>query len=443
MASRARCAAAVVMVCLFVLAGVGAGSAYAHPFGDPQTVRITADGAHVTTIWSAPADDVVLLGGVLGALPGRREIVFDADPGGVPEPVSSSDAELIASSPDVHAYIEERLVVRQDGQPCQPEVSLQDLAGEGAQVVFTCPRRVTTVDIEITLLTDLHPGYRTVALSQGASEPGRTLYTAQSTVHSWTFGTSKRSEVYWSGRELEQHLTRAFDSGVVVPVALLVATVVGAFHGLAPGHGKTLTAAYLVGAGARRRQAVGLAVLVAGMHTFSVLTLGLLWWIFADSGAISVSAATRWAQLVAAVAVLAVGVVITKRRWRQRHVPHHHHHHAATDTPPWSRTGLIGIASVGGLVPSPSAFLVLISGLLTGRAGLAIGMVAMFGFGLAITILAAGLLTLVGRDRLLDRGFGRFRWNRALAYAPLTAAGAVVVGGFALGVMAVMQLLSS
>lgn len=54
-------------------------------------------------------------------------------------------------------------------------------------------------------------------------------------------------------------------------------------------------------------------------------------------------------------------------------------------------------------MPSPSAFLVLLTGLLTGKVGNALAMVAAFGAGMALTLTGVGLIVLRGRDALLDR----------------------------------------
>ena len=59
-------------------------------------------------------------------------------------------------------------------------------------------------------------------------------------------------------------------------VALLLAFGFGAIHALGPGHGKTLMAAYLVGAGGKVRHAIGVGGSVAVMHTASVLALGFV-----------------------------------------------------------------------------------------------------------------------------------------------------------------------
>ncbi|WP_129668629.1 hypothetical protein [Phytoactinopolyspora endophytica] len=258
---------------------------------------------------------------------------------------------------------------------------------------------------------------------------------------------------------LDAAMVRAFDTALA-PVAVLIAVGVGAAHALRPGHGKTMVAAYLLGEHGRRRHAVALAAIVAAMHTASVLALGLLWWLTAGRDAVSIDAVTTWGQLLVAVVVLALGVVISRRRWRAFHLRrprvhhghghgdghghesghghHHEHHHGpASGVAPWSRAGLAGIASVGALVPSPAAFLVLISGLLTGQAWLALVMVVVFGLGLGTTVLVTGLVVLAGRDWLDERA-GRHRWLGEFAvYVPLAGACAVLLGG---GVLATAAL---
>ncbi|HKN80025.1 MAG TPA: hypothetical protein VJZ98_01685, partial [Actinomycetota bacterium] len=59
-------------------------------------------------------------------------------------------------------------------------------------------------------------------------------------------------------------------------VALLLAFGFAALHALGPGHGKTLMAAYLVGAGGSARHAIAVGGSVAGMHTASVVALGFV-----------------------------------------------------------------------------------------------------------------------------------------------------------------------
>jgi hypothetical protein len=195
---------AALLVAWLVAVGslLTATPASAHPFGEPQTARISADGSQVIMRWTSPPDDLLLLGGAVGAIPGLRTYVFDSSPDGVPEQVGASDRELITSSPDVAAYMADHLAVRQGGQACEPDVSLDDLMDDGALIVFECDRAVTDVEIEITMLTDFHESYRTAAIGAGGMTPGRVLYTVDDPVHRWSFepgdrGSSGTGAVPW------------------------------------------------------------------------------------------------------------------------------------------------------------------------------------------------------------------------------------------------------
>jgi nickel/cobalt transporter (NicO) family protein len=251
----------------------------------------------------------------------------------------------------------------------------------------------------------------------------------------------------------DARLLEAFDTALW-PVAVAVALLVGAAHALRPGHGKTLVAAYLVAERGRWAHAAALAVIVAGLHTVSVLAIGLLWWVFAGDRAGWIEPVAVWGRLAVALIVLGVGAAVLHRQWRAfRHRREHerahahngfgnagHRHAPAAGVAPWSWAGLFGIASAGALIPSPAAFLLLVSGLLTGRAAFAVVMVACFGVGLAATVLAVGLTVIAGRDWLGRRAKAHGPLARLGAWAPLVGAAAVVCGGFALSAGAVAAL---
>ncbi|MGH8999979.1 MAG: hypothetical protein ACRDY7_11380, partial [Acidimicrobiia bacterium] len=84
------------------------------------------------------------------------------------------------------------------------------------------------------------------------------------------FGTDRLAGV-WSDLVARQELTVWFGLlGVVAAVAL------GALHALAPGHGKTVMAAFLLGERGALRDAAVLGLSVTATHTAGVLVLGTL-----------------------------------------------------------------------------------------------------------------------------------------------------------------------
>lgn len=309
---------------------------------------------------------------------------------------------------------------------------------------------------------------------------------------------------------LDARLLEAFDTALW-PVAVAVAFLVGAAHALRPGHGKTLVAAYLVAERGRGAHAAALAVIVAGLHTVSVLAIGLLWWGFAGTPGGSIEPVAAWGRLAVALMVLGAGAVVLRRQWRsfrhrqtharrgvegsharfprrdqrtracaedrQTHAAvagvghahaagagrdraeaeeagrrhgllrtpgaehgHGHRHGPPEGTAPWSWAGLFGIASAGALIPSPAALLLLVSGLLTGRAALAVAMAGCFGIGLAATVLAVGLTVIAGRDWLGRKANAHRPLARLGAWAPMAGAAAIVCGGAVLAAGAVAAL---
>jgi nickel/cobalt transporter (NicO) family protein len=93
----------------------------------------------------------------------------------------------------------------------------------------------------------------------------------------------------------------------------------------------------------------------------------------------------------------------------------------------------MGIA--GGLVPSPSALVVLLSAIALGRTAFGVVLVLAYGVGMASTLTLAGVLLVRLRDRYAERsseGRGRTflrRWGRI---APFATAFLVVVVGLGL-----------
>jgi nickel/cobalt transporter (NicO) family protein len=108
---------------------------------------------------------------------------------------------------------------------------------------------------------------------------------------------------------IQRHLTPWVLLGM-----LAVALLFGAGHALAPGHGKTIMAAYLVGTKGRPRDALLLGGIVSIMHTASVLVLGLA--LVQLSHSASPDRVYPWLKLASGAAVALVGSALLWSRWR-------------------------------------------------------------------------------------------------------------------------------
>ncbi len=206
-------------------------------------------------------------------------------------------------------------------------------------------------------------------------------------------------------------------------LALALAVGLGAIHALAPGHGKTVMAAYLVGQRGSLRQAGIIALTVTTTHTVGVLILGV---VLSASTTLASEAIYPWLGLVSGAMLAAVGFNLMRRAFRGRrghghshaHDPDHSHEHShglgrphshgpdpdaanATDGP-MSRRTLVAMGVAGGMVPSPSALVVLLGAIALKRAWFGVVLVIGYGVGMALTLTAAGLI-LVRARRVLDR----------------------------------------
>jgi len=198
----------------------------------------------------------------------------------------------------------------------------------------------------------------------------------------------------------------------------------GAVHAISPGHGKAMVAAYLVGTRGTPRHAVALGLIVTVTHTIGVfalgvVTLGLSAWVVPED-------LYPWLNLAAGSLVALVGASVLRTRLRARRAHHHHHHHHAPDTITWR--GLAAMGASAGLVPCPSALVVLLAAIAQHQVALGLVLIVAFSAGLAGTLTALGL-AVVWSGRALGRLFTSAHPSRAMAALPTASALAIVAVG--------------
>ncbi|XVV05993.1 nickel/cobalt transporter [Actinosynnema sp. CA-248983] len=230
-------------------------------------------------------------------------------------------------------------------------------------------------------------------------------------------------------------------TALVGVLAVLLAILLGASHAALPGHGKTVIAAYLAGRDGTARDAMVVGATVTATHTAGVLVIGLL---ISTSSTMLGESALRLLGVASGLLVAAIGAVLLRSALRQRHpalVGHHHgqghshgHGHGHGHGHRVGRAGLVGMGVAGGLVPSPSALVVLLGAVALGRTWFGVLLVLGYGLGMAATLTAVGLLLVRLRDRLA--AVERLR-DRFTALPALTA-GLVLVVGLGLAARAIL-----
>ncbi|MEH2253902.1 nickel/cobalt transporter [Nostoc sp.] len=239
--------------------------------------------------------------------------------------------------------------------------------------------------------------------------------------------TGRSNDVFTSLITQENH------NFLSILIALAIAFLWGGLHALSPGHGKTIVGAYLVGSRSNAQHALFLGLIVTITHTAGIFALGLV--TLGTSQFLLTEQLYPWLSVLSGVLVTVIGLNLFISRLQTTQVSHshdhvhshehshdldhhqtlddslplryHHHHvhHEHSHLPPdgdlssmkWSSLLALGIS--GGLLPCPSALVVLLSAIALGRIGFGLALVSAFSLGLAAVLTGIGLMLVYAKDR--------------------------------------------
>ncbi len=276
-------------------------------------------------------------------------------------------------------------------------------------------------------------------------------------------------------------------------LGLVVAFFWGAGHALSPGHGKTVVAAYLVGTKGTAKHAAILGLTVTISHTLGVFALGLV--VLFAANFIVPDQLYPIIGVMSGGSIVILGMVMFLQRWRSwrstrtvavlssqadnahehshdhnhthdhdhghthdhdhEHdlahadhvhadlaVPHSHgpfskpHTHLPADGQKMSMKGLLALGITGGIIPCPTALVVLLAAIAYHRVALGLIWILSFSLGLAAVLTGLGLLAVYGRGLINKRNFtGRFKFTGTImARMPMASAIIVAVLGLAIAI---------
>jgi nickel/cobalt transporter (NicO) family protein len=221
----------------------------------------------------------------------------------------------------------------------------------------------------------------------------------------------------------------------VLLVLLAAAFGWGALHALSPGHGKAMVAAYLIGTRGSRRDAVLLGATVTVTHTIGVFALGLV--TLGLSQYFLPEDLYPWLTLVSGLMVVIVGASVLRSRLRptreHTHEHGHTHDHDHAHTHDHTHRGVLSMGAAAGLIPCPSALVVLLAAIAQHEVALGMLLIVAFSLGLA------GTLTLLGLAVVHARRFvpPRIAASRLASLMPAASALLVMAVGFVLAAKAV------
>ena len=237
----------------------------------------------------------------------------------------------------------------------------------------------------------------------------------------------------------------------VLLIGMVAAFAMGAVHALSPGHGKTIVPAYLVGTRGTVKHAAFLGLMVTFTHTITVFFLGFVT-LFLSRYVLP----EKIYPVLGAVSGLAIAWIGVSLFWKRLRVArgiaahgHHHHQDHAHDHGDGqvhshmpegevSMASLVALGASGGLVPCPSALVLLLSAVALGRIALGLTLLVAFSAGLAVVLMAIGITVVYAKHWIPDSGKAAshpvFRYLPVASAAAIVCAG-VIMTGVALGVI--------
>ncbi|MFN7956241.1 MAG: sulfite exporter TauE/SafE family protein [bacterium] len=263
-------------------------------------------------------------------------------------------------------------------------------------------------------------------------------------------------------KRMESYLGATTLSPALILVGLAVAFFLGCGHALSPGHGKTVVAAYLVGSKGRIRDAVFLGTVVTVTHTSVVILLGVV--TLSLSQYVLPEKIYPYLAFTSGALIVGLGAWMLVIRLRalfgghgHSHDHHHHDHgHAHHDhdhdhdhdhahdhshdhghghdhahfpdpSQPVSLRSLLSLGISGGMVPCPSALVVLLAAVAYHRVAFGLALVLSFSLGLALVLIAIGIAMVLAGNYMQEKmGIRESPWIRRL---PVLSAGIVILFG--------------
>ena len=234
-----------------------------------------------------------------------------------------------------------------------------------------------------------------------------------------------KEEKSWLTELSDTYFRSINPSASIVFIGIVLSLILGAFHSIAPGHGKSIMAVLALAERGKRREINRLGLTMGATHTFGVFTLGA---IFIFGSKFVPASIIPTLGLISGFLIVLIGSYYLIRfiRHRNQHssgAPHHHHEPVSS-----GRIALLGV--VGGMVPTPTALTVLVGTAALGSAWYGVLLVTSYGVGMTIVLIFAGRIV----ERLYRFAEGMTGSNRGIRvlvdFAPALAAAIQLLAGF-------------
>lgn len=199
--------------------------------------------------------------------------------------------------------------------------------------------------------------------------------------------------------------------------AFLLAFVIGGLHALTPGHGKSITASYLIGEKGTVFHALKLGIIITLTHTSSVFLLGTGVLFFTQY--VVPQKVIKILNFASGMIVFLFGLMLLIFRLRKlilhryRHdqkISYHNHDHNHSAALNWKSLLPLGIS--GGIVPCVDALAILIVAVSLQRLLFGLILLIFFSLGLATTLVSSGIVV------VLVKGATAKKFNNLTKFEP-------------------------
>jgi nickel/cobalt transporter (NicO) family protein len=399
-----------------------------------------------------------------------------------------SPTEIRQHQTELQTYLGQKIELKNnDNQPGSLVVSSVDFATNSLpasstshsnlQLVYSWPRPIAGVKMRYSLFEPGVPTARCLATIKS-----QLLNTPTITNSASTNSASKPSavkNVIFSPENQEVVLLNnaAIDWSKGLWVTMLGAFIWGAAHATSPGHGKTLVGTYLIGERATAQHAIFLGLTTTVTHTLGVFTLGAFMLLAAQT--VLPELVLPWLSLVSGLLVVLIGGTLLRDRLTQilsksetsyhhhamlahahshdhdHHHSHDHHHghdyhhhhdghthsHLPPENMPVSWRSLFALGVSGGLIPCPSALVLLLGAIAIGQVAYGLLLVFSFSLGLAVVLTGLGLMLIYAKKLFVKLPTGklqRLQWIAKLL--PAGTAFIITLIGIGISIQALWQI---
>jgi ABC-type nickel/cobalt efflux system permease component RcnA len=163
------------------------------------------------------------------------------------------------------------------------------------------------------------------------------------------------------------------------------------------------------------------------VFALGLVTLALSQWIVPDR-------LYPWIDLTAGLFVVSIGLTVLRARFR--HARHHHHDHHHHHDQELSRRSLLAVGVSGGLLPCPSALVVLLAAISLHRVAFGMILIVAFSTGLALSITGLGLIAVLAKRAFARRSFD----GLLVRVLPALSAAVILVAGIAMTARAIPKV---